>query len=351
MSLKTFIKGLIIKSSLQKNRKKNPFDEKYSELYRLNEQAEKTSSNSYYFSGHASNGQSLVFRLGERGQSDSEIWLVYNDGIGNDYICVHQNAEHDQTMIDVSCVEVGRKWKIQFTGGITPGTKTPHNIWSNPKGIRIIPTVFDGEFTATQSIFDFSHHMDTRPITRALAQENCSKSALEEVSNNNQVHYEQSGRLKGVLNLSGKKIEIDMPAIRDRSYGKRDWNYIDRHIRICALTDNQTVNICMVGHPSIKELQIGYIISNGKVVCLDSCTAMHKISADGKVPAKFEILAKFIGGRKLVIKCENQSVFEFPFDNGTYTIYEGIAKFDINGTKARGIIQFGYNSDNSRWMK
>ena len=351
MSFKTFIKMLFIKSSLDKNQGRKHYDENYSELYKLDENADKSLQNSYYFSGHSSTGQSLVFRLGERNQSNSEIWFAYSDGIGNDYICAHQNAEHDQTMIDVSCVEPGKKWKIQFTGGITPGTKTPLNIWSNPKGIRIIPTVFDGEFTATQKIFDYSKDMDTRPIARALAQEKSSKPILEEISNNNQVYYEQSGILKGVLNLSGKKIEIDMPVIRNRSFGKRDWNNMDRHIHICALTNNQTVNINMVGYSSIKELQAGYIINNNKVVCLDSCTSMEEISTDGKISSKFEFLAKFMGGKKLVIKCEKQSVFEFPFDNGIYTIYEGTAKFDINGTKARGVIQFGYNSDNSRWIK
>lgn len=348
MSFKTLFDTLIIKSSLDKIKKKIFFDENKSELYKLSEQSDKTAHNSYYFSGHGSNGQSLVFRLGENGQSNSEIWFAYNDGVGNDYICAHQIAERDQTMIDVSCVEAGKKWKIQFSGGITSGTKTPLNIWSNPKGIRIIPTVFDGEFTATEKIFSYSKHVDTKPVARAFAQGKWSKSIIEKLFNNGQVYYEQFGRLKGVLNLSGKKVDIDMPAIRSHFYGTKELNLSDRYIRLCTLTDNQTININMMKNQNIKGLQLGYIISNGQFVCLDSCTDLNGFFDDNKVPEKFEILAKFTDGRKLVIKFQKNSVFEFPLDNGTYMICEGIGKFEINGVKARGIIEFGYNPEKNQ---
>jgi hypothetical protein len=352
MSLKAFVKTQILKLNFNKNRKKNIFDENHSELYKLNADAEKGCNNSYYFSGHSQNGQNIIIRLGERGQANSETWFAYSDLNGANYICAHQDAEKDQTMIAVSCIEPGKRWKIQYSGGITPGTITPQNIWRNPKGIRVIPTVFEGEFTASMPIFDFSTHMDSKGFVSAIAHEKWSKKFFEQFSQNNQVYYEQQGRLKGVLNLSGKKTEIDMFSFRNHSFGKRDWNSMDRHIRLCALTENdQLLSINMVGNTLIKELQSGYIAYKDKTNCLDSCTSMKTIGIDGNIPNKFDIMAKFVDGRKTVIRCEKQSVFEFLLDNGNYTIFEGIARFDINGTKAYGIIEFGYNADSSRWLR
>ncbi|HEY8390485.1 MAG TPA: hypothetical protein VIL26_05995 [Clostridia bacterium] len=347
MTIQAFLKMQIIKKYLNKIKSKKHFDADSSEQYKLDPKAEEKSHNSHYFSGHGINGQSLVFRLGEISNNDSEIWFAYSDGTGNNYICAHQKAESDQTVINITCIEPGKKWKIQFSGGIIQDTKTPLNIWSNPKGVRVIPAVFDGEFVADHDIFDFNTQMDVTPMARAITlMPKFPKQFLKELKeNNNPVYYEQKGKIQGVLNISGKKIVIDLPAVRTHAYGKRDLNVQNRHIRIYAFTNNnQFININLLGHSQIKELQSGYKIINDKIVCLDSCTSIQEIPSDGKVPARFEILASFLDGKKLVVKCEKECQFEFPFENGSYTVYEGLAKFDINGTRARGVIEFGYNT-------
>ncbi len=341
MPIKTFLKTQAIKALLNKDKKK-PFDESYAEFYTLSEDAPKNQNNSYYFSGHSKDGQSIIMRLGQRGSGNSEIWFAYRDLLDNNFICAHQILIN-QTLIETSCLQAGKKWKIQYSGGVLQGVKTPENIWSSLKGARIIPTVFDGEFTAGAKIFEFSKHINTKAVARTLAVQKLDMQKFINFFDNRQVFYEQAGRLQGVLNLGGKKTEIDMPAIRNRAYGLKDLKKIKRYIVFYILTENsQAISIHLIDC-QIGKIQIGYKLSDAKTVCLDRVISPEQIPIKDIIPSRFVFLAKFLDGKKLVIKCQKETEFEFTYDDDGYTVLQSAAKFDINGIKARGIIHLGRN--------
>ena len=56
MNLKEKLKVSLIAKSIDKRKKKTPFDESYSELYQLSQNADYNMNNSYYFSGHDQEG-------------------------------------------------------------------------------------------------------------------------------------------------------------------------------------------------------------------------------------------------------------------------------------------------------
>jgi hypothetical protein len=341
MSIKTFLKTQAIKAFLNKNKKK-PFDENYAEFYTLSEDAPINYNNSYYFTGHSKDGQSIIIRLGERASGNNEIWFAYRDLLDNDFICAHQVLTN-QTLIETACLQAGEKWKIQYSGGVLQGVRTPENLWNNLKGTRVIPAVFDGEFTASNKIFEFSKHINTKAVAKILAAQQLDMPKLISFFNNQQVFYEQAGRLQGVLNLGGKKTEIDMPAIRNRAYGIKDLSKIKKHIGFYILTENnQTISIHLIDC-QIGQVQIGYKSSDGKTVCLDRIISSDQIPIKDIIPISFEFLAKFLDGKKLVIKCQKETEFEFSYDDDGYIVLQSAAKFDINGAKARGIIHLGRN--------
>lgn len=59
MNLKEKFKVSFITKSIDKTKKKNPFNVSYSELYQLPQDADYSMNNSYYFSGHDQEGNSL----------------------------------------------------------------------------------------------------------------------------------------------------------------------------------------------------------------------------------------------------------------------------------------------------
>jgi len=339
VSLKDKLKVSIITSFINKSKKKNPFDENKAELFQLPEDADASMNNSYYFSAHdASKGNSLIFRLGKRGGGYCEVWFACRDYKGDYWVNGEQLFKMTECPASVKCLEAGKKWEFAFKGKLSSVKQE-------------ITASFNGTFTASTDIFEFSRHMDTAPLARALSKEKWSGNFLKNLKENHQVHYEQQGNIEGTLMLGDRSIKINYTAMRDHSYGKRDWNYMDRHIWLMALLENgDALNVNMVRYPAVRELQTGYFISSGGTICVDSVTSMDDLECNGHVPSAFKYTVKLADGRILQVNCKKELEFIFPFDDEKYTIFEGIGSFKLeNGITGRGIIEFGFNGDVSRW--
>jgi hypothetical protein len=364
MNLKEKIKIALITKSIDRRKKNTPFNESYSELYSLPQDADYSLNNSYYFSGHDQKGNSLLFRLGKRGEGANEVWFALKDDSGAIYYNKEQvfynndkteeyYESNNMVNASVDCSETGEKWNFNFNGKMSKAV-LDENMAAISSG-QYVDVAFDGVFSASNSIFEFSRHMDTAPLARALAREKWSKNFMVNLKENHQVHYEQLGNIKGILNLSGQLKNIEIRAVRDHSYGKRNWAYMDRHIWLMALMENgEAFNISMVRYPAVNELQTGYLISKDiKVapVCIDSVTSMDELECSGRVPDEFQYSVRMSDGRTFYVSCKKELEYIFSFNNGDYIIREGIGSFNCNGVKGRGIIEFGFNRDQTRWSR
>lgn len=360
MSLIDKLKVSIITSFIIKSKKNNPFDENEAELFQLPEDADRSMNNSYYFSAHDScEKNSLIFRLGKRGGEFCEVWFACGDDKGTYWVNEKQLYKNTDCPVSIKCLEAGKKWEFAFKGNLIKTSsngnlKERHIKESTDTKKQIIQASFKGIFTASTGIFEFSRHMDTAPIARALSKEKWSVNFLKSLKENHQVHYEQQGNIEGTLILDSRPpLKVSCAAMRDHSYGKRDWNYMDRHIWLMALLENgNALNVNMVRYPAVKDLQTGYFISEDRTFCVDSVTSMDDLECSGHVPAEFQYTVMLTDGRILKVTCKKELEFIFPFDDGKYTIFEGIGNFMLdNGIKGRGIIEFGFNGDASRWSK
>ena len=343
------LKQFIIKKAIDKRKKGNPFDEVAAENYVLPNDADITQNNSFYFSAHTIDGTSLLFRKAYRGGGRTELWVAYKDKAGNAWISEKQEFDNEFDGLTIKCTEPSKIWEFEFEGNLTKLKldERKNGILTKQKD----KVKFKGKFTATAPIFEFSRHFDSKPIARALAREKLKKGFSQNLASNHQVHYEQSGKLDVQLTINDSGIKLkDMPAVRDHSYGKRDWSFMDRHVWIVALIeDGSDLNYNCVRYPIVKELQTGYLIKGEKCVCTDYYTSMDEYDKTDDVPLKFTSFVVMANGEKITVKAEKEMEFRFAFDNNVYQFHEGIGKFDINGKRARGIIEFGYNKDKSRW--
>jgi hypothetical protein len=88
--------------------------------------------------------------------------------------------------------------------------------------------------------------------------------------------------------------------------------------------------------------------ADGKVTCATAARIIEDVQKPHTVPEAFTYQAALLDGRALTVSCCREEVFIFPFDNGAYTIYEGIGSFELDGVKGRGILEFGWNGDIAR---
>jgi len=337
--MKQRLKQALIRRSLEKRRLTTPFNEEQAERFTLPPDADDSQNNSYYFSAHDQKGNSLLFRHAQRSVKKTEVWFAFKDADGN--ACINdQQLFITDAPSRVNCVEPGKTWAFSYHGQVR-----------HLKTNKVFNASFEGAFSAAGPIFEFGHDVDANVLAGAIAREKWSKAFFADLRNNDQVHYEQPGVITGELVLDGERIPYDMTAMRDHSFGKRDWGYMNKHFWLMALfEDGSSLNANMVSYPALK-LQTGYYETDGKVICAKAARIIENVQKPHTVPEAFTYEAVLLDGRTLTVSCRREEVFVFPFDNGAYTIYEGIGSFELGNVKGRGILEFGWNGDPKRCIE
>lgn len=347
MRIKQLLKEHIIIHSMKKKNKKDPFVAEDAEHYQLPKEATKLDTNSYYFSAHDLNGNSVFLRRAERGDQSVEIWVAYKT---KEAIYTNKKQVFDITNapLSVQCVETAKTWKAHFKGDLFLAKINNQGI-AKVSG-QAVKSSIEMTFNATTDIFDFTYHLDPKLMAKALAKATWDKTFQKNMKENQQRHYEQQGHATFDIQIGELKETLNLTSMRDHSFGRRDWNYMNRHIWLMALMgESQSLNINMVNYPHMKGLKTGYYEEKGQNEQIEVFPQLEEIPVNGSVPKtlKYDIILQ--NGHAFHVEAVKELEIQFPFDEGNYTICEGIGTFDINGYPARGIIEFGFNKDKKRW--
>lgn len=326
------IKTAFMKRIIAKKQKKG-FDYDAAESFALKSSDDETVNNSYYFSAHgAESGESLYVRLGLR-NGRSEVWFYYSDG-NKKYIAEENLYTQD---CPLSVFKDGEVWRIKYSGKVACPDGGTHS------------AEFSGEFSGQADAVDFFTHMPPVRTAKAMAAEKWSKSFFAEVQSNNQVHYEQAGTLKFSLKAGADEVNGELPCLRDHSFGKRDWNYMNNHLWLACVNGNSQLNFSMVSYPAMTMLEVGnFKRGDEPQAFVLSADYDRAVAASGAVPDEFKVRLTLANGDTLDVTAEKRDETRYEFQSGAYVLTEGVADFDINGEKFRGIVEIGLNSDCGR---
>lgn len=324
-----------MKKIIAKKQKNKPFDYAAAESFRLNGEEDDTVNNSYYFSAHGvQSGESLYCRLGLR-NSHAEVWFYYAKE--NKRYCLKQLLFEKNAPLTV-CRE-GGEWRVTFNGT------------TEDESGKEVDAQFCGVFSSTAEPVDFFCNMPPVRTAKAMAFEKWDKAFFAEVQKNNQVHYEQTGVLRGVLTLDGEKYKISLPCVRDHSYGKRDWNYMNNHLWLMAICDESQLNFSMVSYPAMTLLEVGnFKRGNDPMAYVLKAEYDRDSVARGTVPAKLSLKLHLDDKSAIEIEADKIDEETYLFQNGEYRLIECIAQFTIEGKPYRGIVEMGFNEEKSRWF-
>jgi hypothetical protein len=360
MGLVEYVKKAIIAGGMDKQKRANPFDIEYSDKHGLPEGADQFYNNSQYFSVHdLARRRTLLLRLAQRGGNyGDEVWFVYREGDGPVYLAEKDLFSPGEiTPLSVECITAGKEIRLKYQGNLKPGRLGSKGYEPDPDA-PAIQADLDLRFYGTVPAFEFSRHMATEPVARALSREKFTKEFQAALAENHQVHYEQLGYVTGTVTLESRNIDFDrIPAFRDHSYGKRDWNYMDRHNWFSGVLENgDYFQSSMVRYPAIRELQTGFYISRegnqeGQPICLKSQTSMDDLPLTGGALEAFSFSVEYLDGSTRKFECNLDFAMPFSHGGGLFVINEGVAEFRVNGIRGRGITEFGFNSNPERWKR
>jgi hypothetical protein len=347
------MKMRLVSRLIEKQKRDNPFDVNFSDPYELPPDADSWQNNSHYFTAHSFAGKEcFFFRCGLRGRGGrDEVWFMFRDALGEVYLAEKDHYEKSTGFpASVRCVEAGKILEFSYKGPMRRAKQGENGFIPDLEGPRL-DADFNARFEGLTEIYEFSRHGATESTARALAQEKFSGEFQDTLKKMHQVHYEQSGAVSGLATIGGKTTVFDkLAGFRDHSYGYRDWDYMDRHIWLVGVLENgDFFHTSLVRYPALRFLQAGFYKTGGRTIPLVSATPMKDFPAPGKCPGELAWEAVYVDGSKRQFRTKLDFAAAFNFGNA-YSCFEGVSAYTVDGRPGRGITEFGYNGDTSRWM-
>jgi len=350
--------------SMMAKKKNEPFSYTEADMFTIPEGASPIINNSWFFGGDSPDGTSFKMRLGIRNNGQAEVFLIWIGSDGRYFATDKQLYTMEECPMRVQNVIPGRDWDVWFNGEVVDmNDGTRHHVDMSFR------------YTARLPIFHPMLDGSTKGMCQALASMPWNKQFFKSLAGDTglgevdrqirQVHYEQTGVMDGKITIDDETIPFSLPGLRDRAFGKRDWNYMDCHVWLVATTERGEVcNISIVSYPHAKRFYCGYLdydedrnytILDYKIISYDHC--------DGKGPEDMVIDCSFANGKCYRVASHRTHDLITPFAGGDFYFHEAVGDFTFTEIpelgvaplagartiKARGTIELGWNKDRSRW--
>ena len=316
--------------AIDKRNRQNPFDYQFAENFSLDGVEDPLINNSYYFSAHDEK-KSFFARLGKRVNADETWFVIYLDD--NVYSLKQQFFPQGQSPVKVE--KDGENWAVSYQGVLNDNDEI----------------TFQATFIAKHNPIDFTSDMPAERMATGIANEKWNKAFFEQLQNvSGQCHYEQEGVLEGQLTLNGKTVDFQLPCVRDHSFGKRDWNYMNNHLWLMAVSSDRQFNYSLVSYPVMSVLEVGnYRDEAGMHYLRQAGLDFHEINK-GTIPQELSLNVLLNNGQKISVLAKKITGVTYHFQDGQYILHENIAEFVIDGNSCRGILEIGFNRDSSRYF-
>lgn len=324
------LKKKLMAGAIAKRNLEHPFDFAAAEKYTLNANADPLVNNSYYFSAH---GERLSFfaRLGKRVNQDETWFVVYVDG-------KLYSLKQELFPAGASPLQVENRdgnWTVSYEGILNEEDQIS----------------FRSTFSPRQAPIDFTSNMPAERMATGMANEKWSKAFFAELQTiSGQCHYEQEGTLEGSFILNGETVPFSLPCVRDHSFGKRDWNYMNNHLWLMAVSAPAQFNYSLVSYPALSVLEVGNFRDvAGQHYMLQADLDLRQV-ARGTVPAELTLHVLLDNLRSIPVQAKVLAGVTYHFQDGQYILHENIAEFTLDGKTCRGILEIGFNANEKRYF-
>ena len=304
-------------------------------------------NDSFVFQGADSQGNVLLTRLGFRdGGKDAEVWMwgAFNgERYSNDERYVKLTS--DANSLDIAAAGLSfelireGEWCLTYKGTLNGKLSEVNLNWK-----------------ADAAMYCSADHMDPRGTALAMAEMPWSREYFERIRSEKQVRIEQGGILTGTFKVDGRSFDVNMRGIRDHSWGKRDWTYLNRYLWTVLALDEETeiagikvkyLAVSPVDYgDSFKRLASGWIAGDDDVLPVSFATDLMEIGGDGIIPGKFTLKFRVPGSKLLTLEVDRrQPEIPWVMQGGGFEVNEAWCGVTLNGVKGVGLSEFGYAGD------
>ena len=199
-------------------------------------------------------------------------------------------------------------------------------------------------------------HMDPVGSALAMAEMPWSREYFRRIRSEKQVRIEQGGTLTGTVKVDSRNFEVNMSGIRDHSWGKRDWTYLNRYLWTVLALDEATeiagMNVTYLAvspvdyGDSFKRLASGWVAGPGGVLPVSFSTDLMDVGGDGVIPGQFTLKFRVPGSKTLTLEVDRRQP-EIPWimQNGGFEVNEAWCRVALDEVTGVGLSEFGYASN------
>ncbi|MHA1231985.1 MAG: DUF7064 domain-containing protein [Candidatus Helarchaeota archaeon] len=158
-----------------------------------------------------------------------------------------------------------------------------------------------------------------------------------------QEHYEQSGELKGKIQIKDSVYDFIALGQRDHSWGIRDWVRIDNWFWVSAQFKDMAINCWVVKIQDTKRID-GFIATDDQVIPLKEVHVNDQYENGQKVPVSSEIRLVSEDNMEYLLKTRRLYHLVLPQTSkkGYSEIFETISTFNINNRNeiGHGVVEY-----------
>lgn len=303
-----------------------------------------------YFNGSSSESNILVTGIARRKNNivNGFMYLMVPEFSGKLLMTealpettLHQTEDEiDQyaaTGIRLTPQEPMKKWSIAYSG-----------IMKEESTDRKVNVVLKAQFNSKLKCFNYDRDMHPNSSAHAISREKWSKEYFDLVKTLHQTHYEQYGEIEGCAEIDGKKYTINMPAVRDHSFGlQRNWKLFHRYImHFLSLENGDRLTVGVICIPAtMSRITVGFITKAGKNIPIESCDLQLYQHGEMGTPPRDYAFQFRAGGEDYVVQVDGYLAPEFflGLDNEC-RIVEMFSRFKVNGVKGWGAAEWQYRN-------
>lgn len=291
-------------------------------------------NDSSYFNGLGEDGSFFVVRQSFRTTRGNEYWLKLHFPDAGTYELKNftgvEGEGFQQGALLFECVAPGKTWNISFEGELVQGSEN-------------YPARLNLTFEASHPLIDFKDGANQEAVAATIAKEPWNREFFHKLREIKKTHLEQPGTLTGEITIQGKTRAVQWSSLRDHSWGVRNWGKWKRHLWMGAVLDNgEALNFSSISYDFLGQLSAGYMTSQGKTYHLVQAPEFSSFAQNPLVPHQHQIKLVYDNNQTVQLEWEIYNNFLFTMDR-EYEIFEGMARYKINGIPGRGVAEFGLN--------
>ncbi|XP_045771647.1 uncharacterized protein LOC123871748 [Maniola jurtina] len=304
-----------------------------------------------YFNGMSKSGDAIICGLARRPNRvcDSFLYLkikgedlFLSPSLPDTYL---QKSEDDGEGHCVKGINITnfipmRAWTLRYNGEMKPKSN------SN----KTVKVEADLTWSAQWAPFEYNSQMSPRSVADDMAREPWSRDYFKLVKKLHQTHYEQMGYIAGTVSIDGKSFELNMPCVRDRSFGPfREWRNFHRYVyHFIFLNNGDCMAVGTVSQPSIlSHLTIGYVCrkSDQTVAPVDySDFRLYQHAENQILPKNYGFIFE-AGGQSYAIRVSvNEEELFYIGKDREAKFYERWCDVEINSVKGKACVEWHYNN-------